>query len=165
MQDSLTGQLTQIIRESIDGLIEDAEIEIKPSLIAAKVIDGLDPEHDSPELIAWAGNLQCRQLARAELRRYQEESEELMETQEDMFGYALQERYPVTRNCEPAYIPRDKMTQDEIAENVMRLRHESERKMAHADALEAWGKSRDETRKAQAENRMATANALAEVAE
>ena len=148
MTDSLTKQLLQIVRQEIEGLVGGGEIEIKPSLIAQRTLDVLDPENYSPELVAWAGNLEIRQLARQELRMYVEEREEQLENQEDMFGHALSDRYPVHRNGEPTYIPRELMTFDEAMLNVVRLRHEAEAKMEHADNLEAWARANLEALKA-----------------
>lgn len=46
------------------------------------------------------------------------------------------------RQQEPEYILRERMTDNDVAFNVARLRNEARAKLAHADALEAWGRNR-----------------------
>jgi hypothetical protein len=88
-----------------------------------------------------------RQIAREQCRKLFEDSED-----EDAPRFAviegLQWRYPTQRakhEKEPQYILRDQMSDGDIAYNVARLRRESRAKGAHADTLEAWGRSRRTT--------------------
>jgi hypothetical protein len=140
-EQSLTKTLKDALRKEIETLVDIGEIEIKPTLIAQRTISVLDPDEISLPVILWGCNLEIRQLARQELRAFVEKREEQFEKQEDMFGHALSDRYPVDRNGEPTYIPREYMTFDEAMHNVARLRNEAEAKMKHADNLEAWARS------------------------
>jgi hypothetical protein len=53
------------------------------------------------------------------------------------------EKYPFATMEVGQYVLRDHMTDDDVTFNVTRLRSEARAKLAHADALEAWGRSRN----------------------
>lgn len=111
-------------------------------MVAREALIMLDPDNISPPTVALGCDLQLRQLARHILRSKFMDEDEI--GQDDLFP-TLQARYPTARSKgweEPEYILRDQMSDDDIGYNVHRLRQEAQAKMHHADALEAYGRSR-----------------------
>ena len=135
-------QLAEIVARIID--IRRGQIGIYPSWIATEALKVIDPASQSPELVRLGCHLQLRQIARAQCRKLFEDSEDDDEPRFTGFD-GLQWRYPTARSKgqpEPEYILRDHMTDDDVDYNIARLRSEARAKLAHADALEAWGRSR-----------------------
>lgn len=135
-------QLAEIVARIID--IRRGQVRINPSWIATEALKEIDPAGRSVDLVRLGCHLQLRQIARAECRTLFEDSEDGDEPRFSGFE-GLQWRYPTARskrNEEPEYVLRDQMTNDDVEYNVGRLRREGRAKLAHADALEAWGRSR-----------------------
>jgi hypothetical protein len=102
-------------------------------------------------MLVYAGcNLQLRQIARGQLRR-RFEPEDDGGDEHDLFP-GLQQRYPTARSAraeDPEYVLLEHLTPTDIGYNVARLRSEARAKMAHADALEAYGGEYSEPRAAE----------------
>ena len=116
---------------------------ISPTWVATEALIVIDEKKLSPPLVSLGCHLQLRQIARGLLRkRYEDDDED--SDQDDLFP-ELQARYPTARSRhleEPEYILREKMSDEDINYNVHRLRQEAEAKLSHADALEAYGRTR-----------------------
>ena len=137
-------QLTEIILKIIDTRRD--QLYMNPSWVATEGLNEIDPERIAPVLVRLGCHLHLRQIARANLRKQFDASDEDMDAEPEFAEFKqLQRRYPTARSKkseEPVYVLRDHMTDDDVAYNVARLRSEARAKLAHADALEAWGKSR-----------------------
>lgn len=135
-------QLAEIVARIID--IRRAQVRINPSWIATEALKEIDPAAQSVRLVRQGCHLQLRQIARAQCRHLFEDSDDITQPRFTEFE-DLQWRYPTVRSKtqdEPEYVLRDQMTAADIRYNVARLRQEANAKQAHADALEAWGRSR-----------------------
>ena len=137
-------ELTAIILKLIDE--RRTERRISPSWVATEAMVIIDPDRVSPQLVRLGCHLELRQIARSVLRTRFAEADEDEEAskQHEMFP-ELQWRYPTSRSShleEPEYVRLEDMTDDDVSYNVARLRSEAMRKLAHADALEAWGRRR-----------------------
>jgi len=135
-------QLAEIVARIID--IRRGQVRINPSWIATEALKEIDPSSRSVDLVRLGCHLQLRQIARAECRTLFEDTEDVDEPRFSGFE-GLQWRYPTARSKrkdEPEYVLRDHMSDDDINYNVARLRREGRAKLAHADTLEAWGRSR-----------------------
>jgi hypothetical protein len=135
-------QLADIVARIID--IRRGQVRIYPSWIATEALREIDPTNRSIELVRLGCHLQLRQIARAQCRKLFEDSEDDDEPRFSGFE-GLQWRYPSARSkgeTEPEYVLRDHMTNNDVKYNVARLRREGRAKLAHADALEAWNRSR-----------------------
>jgi hypothetical protein len=134
-------KLAEIIARVID--LRDSSISISPSWVATEAMQVLDPERTAPMLVYAGCNLQLRQIARSQLRgRFQ--SDEDNGDKHDLFPL-LQRRYPTSRSVrtdEPEYVLLEYLSDVDIGFNVARLRAEAMAKLAHADALQAYGKER-----------------------
>jgi hypothetical protein len=135
-------QLTEIVARIID--IRRGEVRINPSWIATEALKEIDPANTSVALVRLGCHLQLRQIARGQCRKLFEDGDDDSEPQFTEFK-ELQWRYPTARSkgqSDPEYVLRDHLTDRDVAYNVARLRTEARAKLAHADALEAWGRSR-----------------------
>jgi hypothetical protein len=135
-------QLAEIVARIID--IRRGQIRINPSWIATEALKEIDPAARSVDLVRLGCHLTLRQIARAQCRKLFEDSEDEDEPRFTGFD-GLQWRYPTVRskqNEEPEYVLRDHMSRSDVEYNVARLRREGRAKLAHADALEAWERSR-----------------------
>jgi hypothetical protein len=136
------GQLAEIVARIID--IRRAQERINPSWIATEALKEIDPAARSVDLVRIGCHLQLRQIARAACRKLFEGKADEDEPEFAEFKH-LQWRYPTARSkdaAEPEYVLRDRLTDEDVAYNITRLRREGRAKLAHADALEAWGRSR-----------------------
>lgn len=138
-------QLHDLVAETIDR--HRAAPRLKPAAIAKEVLDRLDAEQPSHPLV-WVGcNLELRQIARGQLADRFDPIKEDDDAEPELFE-GLQWRYPeaapegTKRSPDQGYVLRDLMTDADIHWNVNRLRSEASAKLAHADALEAWGSER-----------------------
>lgn len=116
------------------------EVRVSPSWVANEVMEHLDPERVSVELVYAGCHLELRQIARGLLRgKFDPPGAPIEEEQHDLFP-ELQKRYPVPRKRgeEPVYVLLEHLTPPEAAFNVSRLRGEAGAKLRHADALEAY---------------------------
>jgi hypothetical protein len=135
-------QLAEIVARIID--IRRAQVRINPSWIATEALKEIDPSNRSVELVRLGCHLHLRQIARGQCRKLFDPSEEPFADEQSELFENLQWRYPVTRTAadEPEYILREHMTNADIAFNVGRFRRAGRKLLAHADTLEAWGRSR-----------------------
>jgi hypothetical protein len=133
-------------REMVERVFElrRLQVRVSPSWIATEVMQMLDPARASHPVEYAMAHLQFRQLARAICAgRWDKETSDETVEQHDLFPI-LQTRYPVSRSRgeEPQYVLLEYMTDEDVGFNVTRLRSEAIAKLKHADALEAWGRSR-----------------------
>jgi len=133
-----TDKLMDVLRECYDAI--NSEIETQPALLASCAMKKMDSESTSPVLVAWAANLELRQLARSLLRKHCDPTDP-ENPQAEMFD-GLQDRYPTKRNGEATYVLLDYLTDEEIEENLVRMGREITAKQKHYDALEAYRLSR-----------------------
>lgn len=95
--------------------------------------------------IEYASLEHCKAIARRVLAgKHDIESDESEAYQGELFTGRLQTRYPLPRpkGEEPAYKLRENMSDDEIRWNIRSLRKSADARLEHADALEAWFRSR-----------------------
>lgn len=127
----------------IASIIERNRTEgrIEPGWVANEAMMTLDPTRVSPPAVYFGCTLWARQIAREQLRKKFEGQKE--NAQHDLFP-ELQWRYPAAHDGpgQPNYVLLELMTDADIAYNVDRLRQEAEAKLAHADALEDYGRRR-----------------------
>ncbi|MGI9403061.1 MAG: hypothetical protein ACR2OF_00945 [Hyphomicrobium sp.] len=117
------------------------EVSISPAWLATEAMIYIDPDRISPSLVYQAAHLQLRQLGRDLCRKQYTEAIE-GDPQHRLFP-DLQARYPTCRSAsedDPEYVKLEHLTQEDVDYNVARLRAEASAKMAHARALEAWGR-------------------------
>jgi hypothetical protein len=93
--------------------------------------------NSSDRTIIYYAFLYFKQIARDRLRDYWRDKEAANE-QMELFNHELQVRYPT----EKGYILLSDLLDNEIDENIERLRKESRAKLAHANALIAYKESR-----------------------
>jgi hypothetical protein len=124
---------------------------ISPSWVATEALLHLDPSKEIQKqhpLIYLGCHLELRQIARSLCRNlYEHAADPQNGPQHELFP-DLQWRYPTARSKtweEPEYVRLELLAQEDIDYNVARLRREGRAKLKHADALEAWGRSRRRT--------------------
>jgi hypothetical protein len=136
-------ELCQAVARVID--LRRAQGRINPAWIATETMLLLDPLRVSPSVVYGGCHLQCRQIAREQLRRrFDPYGKDANPAQHELWP-ELQIRYPSVRtakDAEPEYVLLELMTAADIDFNVARLRSEAVAKLKHADALEAYGESR-----------------------
>lgn len=134
-------KLAEIIARIIDS--HGAAVKISPSWVAHAAMLELDPGRAAPLLVYAGCNLELRQIARGQLRgRFEPDDTEGEE--HDLFP-DLQRRYPTARSAskeDPEYVLLEYLEPTDIGFNVARLRAEGRAKLKHADALEAYSRSR-----------------------
>ena len=133
-----TDRLMDVLRGCLVSI--HSEIEIQPALLASRAMKEIDPSGSSPPLVAWAANLELRQLGRGLLRKSFDPIAD-DNPQAELFE-GLQERYPTKRNGESTYVLLSDLTDDEIDENLNRMAREVTAKQKHYDALLAYKFSR-----------------------
>lgn len=113
---------------------------VSPSWLATEVMVEIEfPRELHP--VGYLGcHLQVRQIARSFCRT----KFDPVDAQEDLFSGSLQHRYPRAGSNREAteYVLLSLMSDEDVSFNVSRLRSEASAKLDHADALEAWAKSR-----------------------
>lgn len=138
------------IVSAIDRVIasNDAAIVLLPATVALRVQKEF---HDGPlqHHIQYTSLEHLKQMARRRLSaRYDADGEEneVHDGQQELFTGQLQNRYPIPRQRgqEPQYKLREHLSYAEVQWNVEQLRKSARARMAHADAMEAWGMSRRE---------------------
>lgn len=139
-------QHEQITRD-LDAMIEDyGDAEIITPASLALALQRNYTAGTLPPPIEYASFEHLKQMARQRLRRhYDAESDEAeaYAGQGELFSGHLQDRYPLPRKRgeDPAYKRREALTEEEWRWNVQVLRKSAQARLAHADALEAWGMS------------------------
>jgi hypothetical protein len=136
-------QLVAIVARIIDT--RRTEVRVIPAWIATEALKEIDPTGRSHPLVRTGCHLQLRQIARAQCRKlFEDDAGE--ETEPQFTGFKeLPWRYPAAHSkgtLEPEYVLLEHMTRRDVEYNVRRLRREGQAKLDHADALEAWGRSR-----------------------
>ncbi|UGY21494.1 hypothetical protein HU675_0045390 [Bradyrhizobium septentrionale] len=126
-----------------------SETSISPSWVATEAMLELDPKKVAPMLVQLGCHLELRQIARSVLRDLFEDGGKASDDDDEgsrqhaLFP-DLQWRYPKVRtagkNEEPVYVRLEELSAADIAFNVSRLRSEALAKLAHADALERYGR-------------------------
>jgi hypothetical protein len=136
-------QLAEIVARIIDT--RRKQIKINPSWIATEALNEIDPTSSSIGLVRAGCHMHLKQVARAQCRTLFEDGDD--DAEPHFTGFEnLQWRYPTAHskeNIEHEYVVLGSMTTEDVAYNVARLRSEANAKLAHADALEAWGRGRD----------------------
>lgn len=137
MNDSLTNQIRDILREEYDRLDAGGQVVVQPEIVAAAAVQRLDPGSGAPTLLSWAAVLELRQMARSICRDISCMDDPSESAQGFLFAGELQRRYPAMRNGKEGYVLRENLTIAERDANSARLRAEAASKKAHADALDA----------------------------
>lgn len=130
-----TKQIRERILETYEQMRDQVEASVE--LISDRVMLCLDPHSVTPLLVRHLAVMDIRQMTRAILRKQTELTDELDASTEDLFGAALQFRYPAERNGQFVYVRREHLTLEEREQNEQALRAEAQAKIQHADALRA----------------------------
>ncbi len=145
--DSLAIAVDQKIRSVVLPLEEAGVSIMDPVHIADAVVNGLDPEKDSPELIAYCATMDVRSRVRKFLARRHDPVEAakdyVAELTDDLFSGVLQDYYPARRpddsgEMSRVYVRRDEMHQQELLSVAKRMRKAGSALVQHADAVEAY---------------------------
>lgn len=117
----------------------------RPSWIAERSMQIADPDHVAPAPVAFAANLEFRQLARERLREeFEPENPEAHKPKQHRLFPGLQAMYPrrVGKDEEPEYVKPELLTAEDATFNIARMRAGAETLQRGADALEAWARDR-----------------------
>ena len=141
-------QLDSIIAQVVTCLEAQNVLLISPENVANQVDAMIDPDSLSPSLKTYASIMQIRQSTRAYLRKRHDPVEkmeqEILDGTADMFSDHIQPYYPVKRldKGKKAYAKTETLTEEEVNFNVNRMRKAGAALLTHADALEAWFRSK-----------------------
>lgn len=133
--------LKELVNQAI---CENGLQRARPTWVGTRCMQLSDPSNIAPATIAFAANLEFRQIARDELRKqYEPETPDDKPRQHPLFP-GLQAMYPrrVTKDKEPEYVIPELLSVEDIAWNVNRMRACSETLARGADALEAWAQTK-----------------------
>jgi hypothetical protein len=136
------GMLKDLVSQAI---FETQGGRSRPSWIAQRALLLADPENVAPPCVAFAADLEFRQIAREMLRRsYEPEGPEDGEPVQHALFPGLQAKYPrhVPAGEEPEYVRPELLDADDVQWNISRMRACSESLQRGADALEAWADER-----------------------
>ena len=134
--------LKEIVAQAINELQGQ---RARPSWIAERAMRIADPERVAPASIAFAANLEFRQLARERLRdEFEPENPEEHKPKQDRLFPGLQAMYPrrVAKDEEPEYVRPELLTAQDVMFNIARMRSGAEALQRGADALEAFARER-----------------------
>ena len=135
MAENLSSKLEETLKECLTQI--DTGVPVSPALLASCAIKKLDPEGQSPVLVAWGCNLELRQMARGLLRReYDPEREAIDPLQVEMFD-GLQDRYPAKRMGDYVYVERLSLSLDERIEIETRMERHINSRIQHLDGFRA----------------------------
>jgi hypothetical protein len=140
MKDADSRELYEVVRAVYHS--HSDRPTLNPAWLATEAMQAIGFARDLNEIGYLGCHLQFRQIARSFCRKHFEPEQS---DEPDLFPGTLQQRYPrrpATEEEEPVYVLLDLLDEDDVAYNVTRLRKEARAKLAHADALEAWGKRR-----------------------
>jgi hypothetical protein len=134
--DSYTDTVGRIIDERREQKI------VSPSWVATEALAVIEPNLETARPAYELSHATLRQIARS-LLRGKFEPNDSSEEKHDLFP-DLQKRYPIKKASgeEPVYVVLEEMSDADIAFNVKRLRQEGAQKIRHADALEAFRRTR-----------------------
>ncbi|MFL5253256.1 MAG: hypothetical protein ACJ8AI_10245 [Rhodopila sp.] len=139
MKDADSRELYEVVRAVYHSHCDRPTLN--PAWLATEAMHAIGFARNLNEIGYLGCHLQFRQIARSFCRKHFEPAQS---DEPDLFPGTLQQRYPrrpENEDEEPVYVLLD-LLDDDVAYNVMRLRKEARAKLAHADALEAWGKRR-----------------------
>lgn len=125
-----------IVEEILLKHLNTTDVIVSSADIAREALEIMDPQWESVDDVLYQAFLNLKQIARQKLTTAQRTHQDAVE-QMDLFGGALQERYPATRGGDDLYVPRHLLTLSERRINITRLRNEASAKHRHARALEA----------------------------
>lgn len=131
-----TTSASTVMDEILLRQFSSKDVIVSSSDVAQETLEILDHEWCSVHDVLYQAFLNLKQMARQKIATAQRTHQEAVE-QLDLFGGALQDRYPASRNSEEVYVPRHLLTLDERLVNISRLRKEASAKYRHANALEA----------------------------
>ena len=135
-------ELNDAIRKHCLTLHNSGAVAIAAEDVAAAVYSAFDPHRTSAAFELFIKN-DFRRRSEAVLRRiYDTEAQRLETGQQDALPDQLQSRYPCERSGRHVFVQPHDLSDDEIDQNVNRLREEGKAKIAHADALEAYKQDR-----------------------
>jgi hypothetical protein len=135
-ESTMTTRIKEQILSTYEARREHVAVSVQD--IAHTVFETLDPVGQTPFLIRHCAILELRQMTRELLRLNTEKESQTDDPVVDMFGFALQRRYPVERNGSLAYVLVEHLTYAEGKQNVENLKKEQKAKGQHADALDAY---------------------------
>lgn len=131
-----TSQVMQILREEYALLDAGGVVELEAEQVAENTLARLDPDEQTPALVAWAATLGLRQMARA-LCRGGSATADPSVTTDELFSDELQRRYPAQRDGRDCYVLREHLTLSERRQCADDLRREGRAKVRHGDRLDA----------------------------
>lgn len=129
-------ELDDLIRDEYSRQDEEHRIMICPDDLASLVYDRIDKSRRAPTLVRISSLFDLKQRARGVCRERANTEDPDSETQSVML-FALQPRYPTSRDGRGGYVLREELTYRERRENSNRLRKEAASKLEHARALDA----------------------------
>lgn len=135
--------LKEIVAQAI--LEAGAVSRARPSWIAERCMQLADPNKEAPAAVAFAANLEFRQLARDRLRQeFEPENPEDREPVTRGLFPGLQAMYPrrVGLDEEPEYVKPDLLSAKDVWWNIARMRAGAITLQRGADALEAWARDK-----------------------
>lgn len=138
----LAGQIETLIDKVVLPM-EEAQVDfISTDAVAARVVDLIDPESVSPELLKFASLMHVKQLVRQRLAKRHDPVEIAEDyangANDDLFGNSLQPYYPANRNGEKSYARKEVLSRIEIEANCRRMEKAGHSLLEHANALRAW---------------------------
>lgn len=136
------GTLKEIVGQAIAEMQGERS---RPSWIAQRALLIADPEKLAPHSIAFAADLEFRQIAREMLRStYAPETPEDGQPLQHRLFPGLQAQYPrrVSGEDEPEYVKPELLSAEDIEWNIARMRSTANSLQRGADALEAWASDR-----------------------
>jgi hypothetical protein len=137
---ALTTELDNIFFQIITPLEVSGEI-ISPVKVAVDMDKIIDPDRLSPELKTWATIEHIKHYVRTKLAKrhdpVKKANDYIENDTDDLFGDELQPYYPVRRNSEPVYVPRQDLTEHDVERIVKRMTRAGESLQTHARALKA----------------------------
>lgn len=136
------GTLKEIVGQAI---AETQGERSRPSWIAQRALLIADPEKSAPIPVAFAADLEFRQIARDMLRNeFEPENPADRSPAQHRLFPGLQAMYPrrVEASEEPEYVKPELLTAEDVAWNVARMRAGAKSLQRGADALEAWAHDR-----------------------
>lgn len=142
----LSGQIDSLIDQVVFPMEETGADFISTDAIAVQVVDLIDPQSLSPDLLRFASLMHIKQCVRLRLAKRHDpikKTQEYIESEEgDLFGDKLQPYYPVKREGERHYARRELLTDIEVKSLSSRMAKAGRSLLDHADALRAWFKSK-----------------------
>jgi hypothetical protein len=142
LKNSLSSQIDVFIDQVILPM-EEAKVDfISSNSVAVAVINMIDPDCHSPQLIEFASTMHVKQMVRQRLAMRHdpvEKAEDFVNgVSNDLFGLTLQDRYPVKREGDKSYARKEVMSEIEVEANASRMERAGDSLLEHAKALRGW---------------------------